>query len=265
MNTERNSIDVNNELKYNYRRLLLFSFFFYLFFSFIPNYINEFKAENDNQEYFEAKQEELTPIYQVKLIEKEYLHFKKNLMKYRPQDLTKLNSIQVKLVISPEEVTTLGGCKDNLLAINKNQYIKLPSERLPIIYHELGHCIYNYEHRESEIMSYKSVKITDKNVKEFFNVEQNGYRTNQEVSTLAIIPMIWQNAKNLGGGIHYLRAIEAYIFILFIILSIFKHFVIIYCSFRLISTLNRISDLRYERIAIEAEEANSLYHKTVGE
>ena len=147
-------------------------------------------------------------IFNYKDIDKEiltqdyYLDFKYDLLK-RNLPTEELEKIKIYIGHGLSLFSFTGYCDNMHLDINKNKFLKLNiKEQKRIFYHELGHCLYNYKHRATGIMSYDENGLDDLFIEEFFNLN-NKYEKfnnlNSEFSLQERIKEHYENEKLLYG------------------------------------------------------------------
>lgn len=88
-----------------------------------------------------------------------------------------INKIKYYEMISPyDKYFVEGSCSNNILKINTNVYKYSYNYQKRFLYHELGHCLFNYAHNHKGIMSYKDFNkpLSPIEIKNFFkNINQN--------------------------------------------------------------------------------------------
>lgn len=112
--------------------------------------------------------------------------FKKDMIAYNNYS-KKIENIVFQLDIDFIKNTTMTALcleKDNIILIDYNYFHNAPKSNLKnLVYHELGHCIYDYAHRSHGIMSYKfnnTKNYVNAYKGEFFDLK-NEYKTNTEL------------------------------------------------------------------------------------
>ena len=112
----------------------------------------------------------------IKLVEKYLLEFKKDMIKYNKYD-KKIEEVVFQFYEDRDKDSKIneyygfGYFEENIVLLNYNLWKKLSDiKKKYLIYHELGHTIYDYAHEDSGIMSYEDNFINEKElIKIFFN------------------------------------------------------------------------------------------------
>ena len=157
-----------------------------LFLSVIPwyNHLNRFSLF----QYKNISNEVITKEY--------YDDFKQDLIK-RGFSTNKLDNMKIYIGHGMSIFSFTAYCEDMHLDINKRKYLSLSKlEQKRIFYHELGHCLYNYKHRNHGIMSYSYEDINQEELDDFFNPENGYLKFDPDLSIFSIKERILQHYEN---------------------------------------------------------------------
>jgi len=102
-----------------------------------------------------------------------------------------VNKIKYYEMISPyDKYFSEGSCHNNILKINPKIYTYTYNYQKRFLYHELGHCLFNYAHNHTGIMSYKDFNkpLSPIETRNFFkNIEQNDLSIFDDLNYLNIV------------------------------------------------------------------------------